>query len=249
MKALLVAMGSAVLSSIDPGCSATAGSNVANAPDGGSVVSVGDTSCRAATHTFCDGFAGGSVPSLFDGDDLLAGHVTVDATGALLATTDRVTQGTRTEARLKKTFTATGSRFTLAYSEKVDSACIGDGDSVETGVIGLRDDSYWIAVRHGRDGDSISEAGLASSSIAQAHVLQQPIPRDAITRIVLDVDLTKKTVDLTVDGRKLVEAEPLKEPPQAPQAPLIEVGLLNDNLVAPPSPCSVTIDDVAFDLE
>jgi hypothetical protein len=43
--------------------------------------------------------------------------------------------------------------------------------------------------------------------------------------------------------------DPLKLPVDAPQAPLIEVGISNDDLVAPPSPCSVTVDDVAFDIE
>lgn len=253
MKALLAAMGSAVLSSLDPGCSATAGSNIANGPDGSSYVPVGDTSCSASTHTFCDGFGAsggdaGAGTSLFEGQDLLAGTTSIE-NGSLVATTELVTQGTRTQARLKKTFRGTGSRFTLAYTEKVDGACIKAGDSVETGVIGLRNNSYWIAVRHGRDNDAITEAGIANASVAQAHVLPKQLPRDTSTRIVLDVDLTKKTIDLTVDGRKAVEAEPLKLPVDAPQTPLIEVGILTDNLLAPPSPCRVTIDDVAFDME
>ncbi|MFO0738914.1 MAG: hypothetical protein U0270_23645 [Labilithrix sp.] len=247
MKALLAAMGSAVLSSLDPGCSATAGANVANGPDGSSYTPVGDTSCGASTHTFCDGFAS-TGSSLFDGPELFAGKVSTDG-GALLATTDLVTQGTRTYARLKKDFSASGSRFTLAYSEKVDGACIKAGDSVETGVIGLRNNSYWVAVRHGKDHDAITEAGLASSSLVQSHVLQEQLPRDRVARVVLDVDLTKKTIDLTVDGRKIVESEPLKEPVAAPQSPRIAVGILTDNLLAPPSPCSVSIDDVSFDMD
>lgn len=248
MKALLVATGSLVLSSLDPGCSTTAGSNVANGPDGSSYVAVGDTSCSVSTHAFCDAFDSGKSPSLFEAEDIYAGHLAFEG-GALVASTDRVTTGTRAQARLRKSFTATGSRFTLAYTERVDSACIAEGDSVETGVIALRNNSYWIALRHGRDRDSISEVGIASSSIAQAHVLPAQLPRNKPSRVVLNVDLAKKTIDLTVDGRKLVEAEPLREAPASPQGPQIEVGVLADNLVAPPSPCSVSIDDVAFDMD
>jgi hypothetical protein len=255
MKALLFAMGSSFLSAIDPGCSAAAGSDVARVPDAGeAVVPVGDTSCGAGTHTFCDDFKSTSLPSLFDSEDLFSGVNKIDGTRsvsapyALLSTTSRITQGSRTNARLKKAFSQTGSHFTLAYSEYVDSTCLGNGDAVETGVIGLRDNSYWVALRHGNNGDSILEAGLAQNSLAQSHQLTGDLPRDAWARVVLAVDLEKKTVDLTVNGAKKVEAEPLKDAPTGAQASQIEVGVLVDNLLAPPTPCTIGIDDVAFDV-
>lgn len=254
MKTLAMMLGLSFFAGQEPsGCSATAGSNVANAPDGGSTVVDRDTSCAGGPHTFCDDFAG-ALPSKFDGEELMSGALKLDseralsAPSSLLATTTRITQGNRSLARLKKDFPQSGRRFTLAWSEWIDSACIANGDSVESAVIGLRQNSYWIAVRHGRDSDSIVEAGVANASIAQAHVLRDKLPRDTWARIVLEVDLEKSTIALTHGNLRVVENEPLKQPPGGSHAPRIQVGILNDNLFAPPSACSVGIDDVVFDI-
>jgi hypothetical protein len=256
MKVLSLVLGFAFFTGQEPsGCSA--GSNVASAPDGGSSVDSRDTTCGTG-HAFCDDFSStATARSRFDAEELFSGSLDFAAAkdggaltpaSALFASTTPITTGTRTYARLRKDFTQTGKRFTLAFSERVDSACIKNGDSVESAVIGVRQNSYWVAIRHGRDSDAILEAGLANMSLVQSHVLPAQLPRDVWSRIVLDVDLEKKTVDLGVDGRRIVEAEPLKSAPGGLQAPTISVGILNDNLLAPPSACTVGIDDVVFDV-
>ena len=174
MKALLAAMGSAVLSSLDPGCSATAGANVANRP-GGSSYTPGrrHTSC-ARPRTFLRAASRNTGSSLFDGPELFAGKVSTDGARS----SPRPTSSRRARARMRGSNRTSPRAARASRSQRIrrrwtGGACIKAGDSVETGVIGLRNNnSYWVAVRHGRTHDAITEAGLASSSLVQSHVLQ-----------------------------------------------------------------------------
>ena len=73
---------------------------------------------------------------------------------------------------------------------------------------------------------------------------------DFFERVVLDVDLGKRTVDLTIDGAKVVAGEPLKYAPASPQqVPSVELGVLTDNLTWKPSACTARTDDVTFDVQ
>ena len=53
--------------------------------------------------------------------------------------------------------TTNGSRFALAWSEYVDASCIGANDGEQTGAMAFRNDTYFLAVGHGTNNDSIIE--------------------------------------------------------------------------------------------
>jgi hypothetical protein len=120
-------------------------------------------------------------------------------------------------------------------------------DAVETGVVGLQSNTYWVSIRHGNP-DAILETTLTGGFYTQSHELPRSLPRGKWSRVSLDVDLSRNMVALSVDGEVIVENEPLHYPPSAPQAPNIAIGTLTDNLTWSPSACQVRIDDVTFDI-
>lgn len=267
LGALFIAL-SSFLSALDPqGCGAGAGANTANGPggtgttaDGGSEGTGGTNgtittmSCGAlGAHFFCDDFGGAALPGAFDDQASSAGTLALDdaqvvsAPRALLAKTLHVTTGTRTFARLEKKFAQRGSRFTLSYAQWVDPTCVGPNDGVETGMLGLHGNTYWLGIRYGNP-DAIVESTLAGGLYVQGHQLRTQMKRGEWVHVSLDVDLGRKVMDLSVEGAVVVEDEPLRYPPDAIEAPNIAVGTLTDNLAFDPSACEARIDDVTLDL-
>jgi len=247
---------------MDPGCGAAVGSNTAKGPGQGGAGGGGDaggtvgaTDCGAlGSHTFCEDFAS-ALPGRFDAESTSAGTLglgagqTNDPSSALTASLLHVTTSTRTFARLHKDFVIRGSHFVLAFAERVDPGCVGQADLVQTGTLSANGNKYFLAVGHGSDGDSIVETSLDAGVYVQSHKVTGHIPRGAWTRVVLDADLTKRTVDLSVDGSPIVQGEPLKyAPPDASQLPSVDVGVLTDNITFNPSACTAEIDDVTFDV-
>ncbi len=267
MKAALLIL-SGLLMANDPGCGAGVGANTANGPDGGTTSDGGagtgtgtPTGTRTrmtcgdlGSHYFCDDFSASALPSSFDSQALSAGTLQLDvdeavsAPQSLLASTLSITTGTRTFARLEKKFAHDSTRFILDYSQRVDASCIGPYDGVETGMIGLRTNTYWVALRYGNT-DAILEATSQNGLYIQSHQLRTQLKRDAWVHVKLDVDLARKVVGLTVDGEVVVHDEPLRYAQDGATAPNIAVGTLTDNLTFKPSACQVRIDDVAFDIE
>lgn len=64
----------------------------------------------------------------------------------------------------------------------------------------------------------------------------------------MDLDLDSGTVSVDVDGSTVMDREPLKYAPKAPQKPTVAAGLLVDNILGP-EPAKASIDDVAFDVQ
>ncbi len=267
MKIAALMLASSLFAALDPnGCGGAVGSNTANAPatssDGGTSSGTDDTansgalatqSCGAlGNHFFCDDFDTGSLPGTFDSQATANGALAFEegdarsAPRSLLSTVNAVQGTTRTYARLEKTFKQSVSRFTLAYSEYLDPSCVGPSDGVETAAAGTSD--FFIGIRHGSP-DHIVETSISGGVYIQGHNLKTGMPRGAWTRIQLDVDLVERTMDLTVDGNKVVDDEPLKYAPGASRAPKLWVGLLTDNLTGKPAACRLKIDDVTFDVE
>jgi len=259
MKILALALAS-FTATMDPGCGAAVGANNANGPgDGGggtdTSAGVGAADCgKLGTHTFCEDFAG-ALPGRFDAESTSGGALALgagqakDASSALDASLLHVSTSTRTFARLHKDFVIRGSHFVLAFAERVDPSCVGSADLVQTGTLSANGNRYFLAVAHGNDSDSIVETSLESGVYTQAHKLAARIPRGAWTRVVLDADLSRQTVDLSVDGAIVVQGEPLKyAPTAASQVPAIDVGVLTDNITWNPSACTVELDDVTFDV-
>jgi hypothetical protein len=255
-----VLVSSGFLSTFDPGCGAGVGSNIANGADassGGSADSGGlpQMTCGAlGSHFFCENFDNGSLPLGFDAQVTSAGTLAFDGKDAsstprsLLATTSKITTSTRSVARLEKTFDVTGKRFTLSYAEWLDPACVGPYDGVETAVIGIRANNYWVSVRHGNP-DHILETSLTGGLYVQGHNLRSSMPRGKWTKVTLDVDLVRNMIGLNVDGATIVSDEPLRYAPGNGTKSMIGVGVLTDNGTFNPTPCTVRIDDVAFDLQ
>ena len=267
MKFAALMLASSLFSALDPnGCGGAVGSNTANGPttssDGGTDSGTDDRADSGAlatqncgplgNHFFCDTFDTGSLPSTFDSQSTANGALAFDesdsksAPRSLLSTVNAVQGTTRTYARLEKTFKPSVSRFTLAYSEYLDPSCVGPSDGVETAGAGSSD--WFIGVRHGSP-DHLVETSISGGLYIQGHNLKTGMPRGAWTRIQLDVDFVERTMDLTVDGNKIVENEPLKYAPGAARAPKIWVGVLTDNLTGKPAACRLKVDDVVFDVE
>jgi hypothetical protein len=250
------------LSAMDPGCGAGVGANVANGPgsaDGGGGGSGSGSGTGTAmscgllgSHTFCEDFGGGALLGAFDDQTASSGTLSLDSNAAsaphaLLAVTTKATNTTRTYARLEKKIADAATRFTLSYSEYLDPSCVGPMDGVETGVVGLKGNTYWVAVRHGNP-DTLLETTLTGGLYTQSHELRSSMPRGKWTKVTLSVDITKNVMALTVDGNVIVEDEPMHYPPGGgAQASQIAVGTLTDNLSFSPSACQVRIDDVAYD--
>ena len=121
---------------------------------------------------------------------------------------------------------------------------------VETGAIGLADNTHWIAVRYGST-DALLEATVENGLYVQSHTLPTQMKRGQWVRVLLDVDLGRNVFGLVVDGATVVQDEPFKYPPGAPgaaQTSNIFVGTLIDN-IAGPSQCQARYDDVTFDIK
>jgi hypothetical protein len=261
MKLGILLAASSFLSAMDPGCGAGVGANVANGPDtsvdgggGGSGAGTGTAmTCGAlGSHSFCEDFGGSAVLGAFDSQESANGTLSLDsalaasAPHSLLAATTHATGTTRTLARLDKKIATNATHFELSYSEYLDPSCVGPSDGVETGVIGLRGNTYWVAVRHGNP-DTILETTINGGLYTQSHELKSSMPRGTWTKIALSVDVTTQMIALSVDGKVVVQNEPLHYPPGGSQPSQIAVGTLTDNLLAGPSACQVRIDDVTFD--
>lgn len=258
MKLTIGALLTSIWASMDPGCglgsnvASNGGTNGSNPIDTGSIPLV---SCGSlGMHVFCDDFEDGTLPGRFDSQTTSAGTLALDSklalsgSHALLATTDHLTTGTRTLARLHKDLHSSGTRFVLSFSEYVDPNCIGPSDRVDSGAIVTNDNRYFLAVGHGGGADQIVETSLENGVYVQSHVLKSRIPTGRWVKIVLDADLVKKKVTLSIDGASAAQDEPLMyAPANSHQTPGVEAGTLTDNL-AGPSACSVRTDDVVFDM-
>ncbi len=264
MKSLLLVMATSIWAATNPnGCGAAIGADQGKVPNGQADAGPGidggllpQTNCGAlGYHYFCDDFSEPSLPARFDNMNTSAGTLSLDTSQAasppqsLLANTLHITTGTRTFAQLAKSFPVSGTRFQLAFSEYVDPTCVGPADGVQTGVIGMNSNTYWLAVDHGQNNDSVAETSISGGVYIQGHVLASPIPRSSWARVVLDADMATGTVDLTVNGTVVMENEPLRYSPGSPQTPSISVGVLTDNITFNPAACDMRIDDVTFDVQ
>jgi hypothetical protein len=261
MKIASILVLSSALASLDPGCGAEVGGNVAKTPDGGTLDSgssldagsLATQDCGAlGKHVFCDDFSS-PFPSRFETQIAANGSLSLDATRfvsgptSLLATTQAVTTATRTQARVRKGFTTAGTKFALASSEWIEPSCFGGLDGVGSQVLLTNDDKYSLMVGHTANAASVVETSLADGLRVQVHDLKGPIPNGKWTRVLLEVDFAAQTMDLTVDGTKVMQGEPLVHAPTGPQIPAIAVGTMTDNISSKPSACTVHVDDVTFD--
>jgi hypothetical protein len=262
MKLAALMLLSSLFSALDPnGCGGAIGSNTASSTDGGTSGTndradsgaLATKSCGAlGNHFFCDDFSDGALPGAWDLQSTSAGSlafdsdVAVSAPRSLLSLTTGPQGATRTYARLEKSFKESARRMTLSYSEWLDPACVGPNDGVEGAGVGI--DLYFLGIRHGNP-DHIVETSLVNGVYVQGHNLKTSMPRGTWTRITFDVDLVERTMDLTVDGTKIVENEPLKYASGNARPPKIWVGALTDNITGKPAACKLRIDDVAFDIE
>lgn len=259
MKSAFVIVLGSWFAALDPnnnGCGAAAGTNEANgasAPDASAPAAAIDTSgvtlvdCGAlGKHAFCDDFAG-AMPSKFDTQDVSTGLVAVES-GALVASTQKPPSGTRTIAYLKKPLAIDGERFSLSWTETLDDASYLGKNGVNTNGLTLGDNKFFITLGHGSDGDTITETSLVGGLYIQVHQVQTTIPHGRPVKIKMDVDLAAGTVSLDVDGAPVMDREPLKYAPKAPQKPTISAGVLVDNILGP-EPAKATIDDVTFDVQ
>jgi hypothetical protein len=259
MKTLLLLV-SGMLSAADPGCGAAIGGDTANGGDGSPIGTVDSGSlatmdCGAlGTHVFCDDFGDAALPGKWEDETVSGGSVALDTSEyvsppqSLLATTVALSSGTRTYARIEKHVATSGSRFQVAFSEWVDPACVGPSDTVQSLSLAFGNDGYWLAVAHSGGGDSVIESSLANGVYVQAHGFKTQLLRAAWTRISLDVDVARGMFDVSVDGATVIEHEPLKYPPGAPQLPTITVGTLTDGAFNEAA-CKMHIDDVTFDMQ
>jgi hypothetical protein len=205
-------------------------------------------------HLFCDDFTSSTLPGRFETANTASGTLTLDPTTSastpqsLLAKTLLGGGPSRTLARLRKTTTAKGSRFTFGFAESIDPSCVGATDLVQTGglVFGA---TYFLSVGHGPDHDSLVETSLTGGIYVQSHALRTPLPRGKWARVTLDVDFTTGTVGLGVDGVSVMAGEPLKYMPANAQQQVaaLEIGTLTDNVWNKPSACTTRFDDVTFD--
>lgn len=260
----------------DQGCGAGLGSDNAKGPsdtaeDGGTGVDASpiDSSfggvdggalptvdCGAlGRHFFCEDFDTGALPFHFDSESVIYGTLGVDtslstsASQSLLASIDHVTTAERTTAQLDKTFGVSGTRFRLAFAEWLDPACAGPFDGVQTGVIALHSSAYFLAIGHGDTSDSVIETSFLGGAFVQVHTLSSQLPRGRWTHLVLDADVSRGTMSLSVDGAMRMEDEPFRYPLTGPQETSIGVGVLTDNITFKPSACKANFDDVVFDVQ
>ncbi len=260
MKMVIVAAISGLWTALGPsggGCGAGAGSDTASGPSSSSStpeapIATGAlplVDCGAlGMHVFCEDFSG-ALPGHFATENISAGALTIDPSHVLVATTDHVTTSTRALARLHKDISATGTRFAIGFMEWVDATCVGNADLVQTGSITMNGGKYFLTVGHGQNGDSLVETSLVGGFWVQSHVLRTPLPRGAWAHLVLDADLTNGTASLTLEGTKIMDAEPLEYAPKGAQTPAVEIGTLTDNITFNPSACKVQLDDVTFDVQ
>lgn len=258
-SASLVLMLGSWFAALDPnnsGCGAAAGTNEANgasAPDATAPAAAIDTSgvdlvdCGAlGKHAFCDDFSG-AMPGKFATQDVSTGIVAFE-NGALFASTQKPPSGTRTFAYLKKPLAIDGARYALSWTETVDDSSYLGKNGTNTNGLTLGDNKYFITLGHGSNGDTITETSLEGGLYIQVHQVQTTIPHGRAVKIKMDLDLTNATVSLDVDGATVMDREPLKYAPKAPQRPTISAGVLVDNILGP-EPAKATIDDVVFDVQ
>ena len=259
MKSAFALVLGSLFAALDPnnnGCGAAAGANEGNgatAPDAGEAGVPIDTAGAALVdcgalgkHAFCDDFSG-AMPGKFETQDVQSGIVTFE-NGALVASTAKPASGTRTIAYLKKPVPTDGERFSLSWVETVDDISYLGKNGTNTGGLTLGDNKFYIALGHGSDNDTITETSLAGGLYIQVHKLQTPIPHGRPVKITMDVDLDGATVSLSVDGSTVMDREPLKYAPKAPQKATVSAGILVDNILGP-EPAKATIDDVVFDVQ
>jgi hypothetical protein len=168
--------------------------------------------------------------------------------GVLAASTQKPANGTRTIAWLRKPVAVEGERFSLSWVENIDDASYLGKNGVNTNAIILGDDKFSVTLGHGSNGDTITETSLVSGLYIQVHQIQTPIPHGRPVKITMDLDLDAATVSLDVDGSTVMDREPLKYAPKAPQKAIVASGLLVDNILGP-EPAKATIDDVTFDVQ
>jgi len=258
-SASLVLIFGSWFAALDPnnnGCGAAAGTNEGNgaiAPDPAAPATPIDTTgvtlveCGAlGKHAFCDDFSG-AMPGKFDTQDVSSGIVAFE-NGALVASTQKPSSGTRTIAYLKKPVALEGERFSLSWVETVDDVSYLGKNGTNTNGLTLGDNKFYVALGHGSNGDTITETSLVSGLYIQVHQIQTPIPHGRPVKITMDVDLDAATVSLSVDGATVMDREPLKYAPKAPQKPTVSAGVLVDNLFGP-EPAKATIDDVTLDVQ
>lgn len=244
---------------LDPnnnGCGAAAGTNEGNgavAVDAGDAASPIDNTgvslvdCGAlGKHAFCDDFAG-AMPGKFATQDVQTGLVAFED-GKLVASTQKPASGTRTVAYLKKPVPIDGERFSLAWTETVDDASYLGKNGTNTSGLTLGDNKYFITLGHGSDGDTVTETSLVNGLYIQVHQIQTAIPHGRPVKVALDLDLDAATISVTVDGATVMDREPLKFAPKAPQRATISAGILVDNLLGP-EPAKAAIDDLTFDVQ
>jgi hypothetical protein len=255
---LIMILGSwfAALDPNNNGCGAAAGTNEGNgatAVDAGDAASPIDTTGAALVdcgalgkHAFCEDFSG-AMPGKFETQDVSTGIVAFE-NGALVASTQKPPSGTRTVAYLKKPIPIDGERFSLSWVETVDDVSYLGKNGTNTNGITLGDNAYYLALGHGSDGDTITETSLAGGLYIQVHQIQSPIPHGRPVKVALDLDLDAATISVAVDGATVMDREPLKYAPKAPQRATLSAGVLVDNLLGP-EPAKVTIDDVTLDVQ
>jgi len=231
------------------------GARAADGADGGGGEAGADWCASQGTaHALCEDFdegVPGKLTSTNYGGGIVAADVSdyVSAPESMWASIPALV-GPHAAGGAFASFVTTGSHFELQADFQVAPECTVNADGVTLATLTFDGYSVALVAASGTSDlvelDYAPDGGLGASA---AHPLASPVSNGVWERLMMDVNLSRRTASVTISGNAVLSGQLLSlEPPLAlPASTTMGVGAEIKNQAGESAGCHVSVDDVVFD--